>query len=155
MRNINDIYGKRLKFTRETKAFRRFPGSDSIRIFPAGAVSPPIDSYIQSKFFALKDGADMLYIEDVAGVSVVDSDTPDESGMISDFLAWLKSSAENTSAAAAKNAGFLKSGFQKSISEMGANLETGGIRLFKDVRVVLFLLVLLAIIYTLTTFFKK
>jgi hypothetical protein len=127
MRNVSEIFGKRLQAEKEAVLFIGSPGSDVIELLPPGAVTGEIYSYLQRGpgYFQIKPdpGGQFKYVADNERVEVVEEDTPDESSIINNALSSVGSFYKNWTTWGKKNAGFVATGFEESIEGLGTNTD--------------------------------
>ena len=116
MRDIKQIFGKRLKAGFPVTMYRRFPNSKQIETLPPGKPSPLIDSYTKSGYFQLENGQENLYVKDAEGIEVVPPNVPDDSVFFDSIIAGVSDWFGNTGRQLSKQAGFLQDGFKESIS---------------------------------------
>jgi len=127
MKNIEEIYKKRLQAVKETVQFEGHPESDVVKLLPPGAVTGKIYSYLPTGggYFQIKpdEGGPFRYVKDDSSVKVVEESTKDESGIFDSLYSQIGSFYRNSTVWAGKNAGFVKTGFNETISDIGTGTD--------------------------------
>ena len=119
MRNVSEIFGKRLKAVEETTAFNGYPGSDNIELYPAGSVTGEIYSYLPQEngyFQVKKEGKPFQYVQDSESVEIVSKDAKDESSIFGNIFSGAGTAIRNGTTWIKKNTGYVAEGFEDSVS---------------------------------------
>lgn len=111
--------GKRIKSPVDEVQRIGFPKSDKVQTLPAGKPSEKITSYIVNDGQGWYQVSDQKYIRESNRLQFVDDSAEDESGFLSGAIFAVSDWLSNTGRNAEKKAGFLKEGFNDSISDVG------------------------------------
>lgn len=149
--NFSDFFGKKIRSKNDVKMHVGSPGSGEVKTLPAGKPSPKIDSYIKQKgarWYQLKPKAKDVhyYVKFSDNFDIVPPNAKDKSSYFGSLFNQAKDFIENTGETVQKNAGFLGSGFKKSVSNIGGDLWNIGKGLKKGLFAIGGILVLIIII---------
>lgn len=121
MRDFKSVFKKSVKSDKRQTLFVGHPGSDTVRVLPAGQPSPPIKGILKSGHLALKNpnGEKDLYIKDrPEQLEIVEPGAKDDSSLFGRVESSLATLTTNWGTDTLKKARFLSDGFQESVKEL-------------------------------------